>query len=262
MEGIPIVGSLDFATLLFTAFVVFFFGLVFYLQKESRREGFPMETDQGGRLEDSTGPSTPKPKPYHLQDGRTVYKPDGVRDPDYSDKMQRLAVWPGAPSDPIGDPMTAGVGPGSFALREDEPDRSHEGHPKIVPMRTLADFTVAKQDIDPRGLEVVGADGAVAGTIADIWVDHAEALVRYYEVQLPGGAAGEPGRKVLLPFGFANVSKSKQRVEVDSIMARHFADVPAQASETQVTRLEEDKISGFYGAGTLYANAQRKEAWL
>ncbi len=257
MEGIPIVGSLDFATLLFMAFVAFFIGLVFYLQKESRREGFPMETDETGRLENSTGPSTPKPKPYHLQDGRTVYKPDGVRDPDYSDKMERLAPWAGAPSKPVGDPMTAQVGPGSFAVREDEPDRDHNGNPKIVPMRTLPDFSVAKQDLDPRGVDVVGADGDVAGTISDIWVDQAEALVRYYEVELADG-----GRKVLLPFAFANVNKGKKRVEVDSIMASHFADVPAHASGSQVTRLEEDKISGYYAGGTLYADKKRLEPWI
>ena len=255
MEGIPIIGSLDFATLLFIAFTVFFIGLVIYLQKESRREGFPLETDVGGRLEDSAGPSTPKPKAYHLADGRTVYKPDGVRDPDYSDKMRRLAVWPGAPSEPVGDPMKAGVGPGAYAMRDDIPDRNHEGKTKIVPMRLLDDFHITKQDLDPRGVEVIAADGEVAGVISEIWVDRAEAMVRYYEVEVAEG-----GRKVLLPFAFVNINKRKRRAEVKAIMAHHFADVPAHASDEQVTRLEEEKISAYYAAGLLYANAQRKEA--
>jgi photosynthetic reaction center H subunit len=256
-----IIGSLDLTTLLFSGFVLFFFGLVFYLQKESRREGFPMETDTDGHLEDSSGPSTPKPKAFHLQDGRTVYKPDGVRDPSVEGKLKRLAVWPGAPSDPVGDPMAAEMGPGGYTQREDIPDMTHEHLPKIVPMRMLEEFSVAKQDSDPRGFDVIGADDQSAGKISDIWVDRAEALVRYYEVEL-NAAEGEEARKVLLPFAFANVKGSQEKVLVPAILAEQFSGVPAHASDQQVTRLEEDRISAYYGGGLLYATPDRKEPWI
>ena len=254
MEGGQIIGSLDFATLLFTGFVAFFVGLVFYLQRESRREGYPLESDTGGEVEAGGDTWMPKPKTYLLPDGGTSVKPDNRRDPG-NDRLKRLAVWPGAPGEPVGDAMTAGVGPGAFTLRDDKPDMTHENLPKIVPMRVLSDFDVARKDVDPRGFDVVGADGEVAGEVSDIWVDRAEALVRYYEVELAAD-----GRKVLLPFAFSNVKSRARQVRVSAILAQHFAGVPAHASPEQVTRLEEDRISAYYGAGMLYATPDKAES--
>ncbi len=256
MEGGQIIGSLDFATLLFTGFVAFFVGLVFYLQRESRREGYPLEHDTSGEVEPGGDTWMPKPKTYLMHDGEVITKPDDRRDPG-NDRLKRLAVWPGAPNEPIGDAMTAGVGPGAYTLREDKPDVTHENLPKIVPMRLLADFDVAQRDVDPRGFDVVGADGQVAGTVSEIWADRAEALVRYYEVALTGGE-----RTVLLPYAFANVKSKARQVRVPSILAKHFTGVPAHASPDQVTRLEEDRISAYYGAGILYATPDKAEAWI
>ncbi len=256
MEGIPLTGSLDLGTLTFILFVLFFLGLVFYLQREGRREGYPLEQDTTGRIEEGGSLWIPGPKAYHLPTGETVMKPDGQRDPK-ADKLKRMAVWPGAPSEPVGDPMTAGVGPGSYALREDKPDLTHEGLPKIVPMRLIPDFKVAKPDRDPRGMTVIGGDGKPAGIVSEIWMDRAEALVRLYEVELAEG-----GRKVLLPYAFASVNAKKKEVFVNAIMADQFAGVPAHASPDQVTRLEEDRISGYYGGGLLYATKDRAEAWI
>lgn len=261
MEGIPIVGSLDFATLLFTLFNIFFVGLVLYLFKEGRREGFPLEADETGKLEDIGPTFMPDPKTYLLPDGREIKAPNYVRDPSVDGKLERLAPWAGAPSKPVGDPMAVQMGPGAYTLREDVPDMTHERLTKIVPMSTLEDFSVAKQDVDPRGLDVVGADDVVAGKISDIWVDRAEALVRYYEVEL-NAPEGEEGRKVLLPYAFANVKGNQGKVLVPSILAEQFAGVPAHASPIQVTKLEEDKISGYYGGGLLYATPDRKEPWI
>ena len=251
MEGIPIVGSFDFATLLFTLFNLFFVGLIFYLAKEGRREGYPLESDENGRLE-PIGPNwMPKPKTYKLSDGREIQKPDGIRDPSIDDRAQRLAVWSGSPIEPTGDPMQSAIGPGAYTLREDIPDMTHENLPKIVPLSAMPEFSVAKQSADPRGFDVVAADGEVAGKISDIWMDRAEALVRYYEVELADG------RKVLMPYAFANVKGKASTVEAPSITAAQFSGVPAHASPQQVTRLEEDKVSAYYAGGTLYATPDR-----
>jgi photosynthetic reaction center H subunit len=256
MEGGQIVGSLDFATLLFIVFVGFFIALVFYLRREDRREGYPLETDTGGQLEEPGALWYPTQKRMDLGNGEVALKPDGRRDP-ANDKMKRLAVWPGAPSEPVGDPMTAGVGPGAYTMRQDKPDLTHEGVPKIVPMRLLDGFDVAKGDPDPRGMEVLGDDGKPAGVISEIWVDRAEALVRYYEVELTDGA-----RKVLLPFAFTNIKGKARKAHVNSILSTHFAGVPAHASPDQVTRLEEDRISAYYAGGMLYATPDRAEPWI
>ena len=51
-----------------------------------------------------------------------------------------IAVWPGAPMEPTGNPMLDGVGPGSWADREDVPELNIDDVPCIVPLR-LAEGT-------------------------------------------------------------------------------------------------------------------------
>ena len=43
--------GLDVAMLVFWAFVLFFVGLIFYLRREDRREGYPLEDNVTGRLD-------------------------------------------------------------------------------------------------------------------------------------------------------------------------------------------------------------------
>jgi photosynthetic reaction center H subunit len=148
----------------------------------------------------------------------------------------------------------AGIGPGAWAQRADVPDMTEHGEVKIVPLRVANDHGVAKRDTDPRGLPVYGADGEVAGTVADMWVDRSEMMFRYIEVALPHG-----GRR-LLPVPFARIKKTK--IEVYALLAHQFADVPTTRSPEQVTFLEEEKISACYGAGKLYATPERKEPLL
>jgi photosynthetic reaction center H subunit len=44
---------------------------------------------------------------------------------------------------------------------------------------------------------------------------------------------------------------------VRSIRGDQFAEVPATRNPDQVTRLEEDRITAYYGGGTLYALPSR-----
>ena len=74
---------------------------------------------------------------------------------------------------------------------------------------------------------------------------------RYLEVEIAGG------RSVLVPIPFTLIRRNQ--VEVHAIYARHFAAVPALRNPDQITKLEEDKISGYFGGGTLYADPQRSE---
>jgi photosynthetic reaction center H subunit len=48
-------------------------------------------------------------------------------------------------------------------------------------------------------------------------------------------------------------------VRVRSILAAQFADVPQLANPDQITRREEDRVSAYYGGGTLYAEPSRLE---
>ena len=174
-------------------------------------------------------------------------------------RLAPIAPWPGAPMGPTGNPMLDGVGPGSYADREDVPELNIDNVPCIVPMRLAEGTYLEARDPDPRGMKVIGADSETGGVVTDVWVDRAEALIRYLEVEVTtsGGA-----KRVLLPLPFAKIDGRRGRVWVNAILGSQFADVPATKSLDQVTKLEEDRIVGYYGAGTLYATPARQEPLL
>ena len=238
----------DVAQLVLYVFWAFFAGLIYYLARENHREGYPMDPgrENGPKI---TGWPVPEAKTFKLEDGREFSAPDFNR-PDGSYSAQPAHRFNGAPLEPVGDPLLAGVGPGAWAARADIPDM-HEGHAKIVPLRVAADHGVSPRDTDPRGLPVHGADGEVAGTVTDLWIDQCEMMFRYLEVQVPAG------HRVLLPIAFARIRKDE--VAVQALLGSQFANVPRTRSDAQVTLLEEEKISAYYGAGTLYATPDRQE---
>ncbi|MEM9233976.1 MAG: photosynthetic reaction center subunit H [Pseudomonadota bacterium] len=251
------VSGIDLVDICIWAFTLFFIGLVIYLQRESNREGYPIERDVDGKSEGQGVFWFPTKKTFrlpHNQDDVTL--PPGRADT-RSLALKRMAVWPGAPHEPTGDPMKDGVGPASWAERQDVADITDDGRPRIVPFRAGGGYEVASQDPDPRGMTVYGADGKVGGIVKDLWIDQAEAIIRYIEIDV--GTVDAP-KSVLLPMPFALVSKKKNRIDVNAIMGHHFADVPQTQNPDTVTRLEEDKISGYYGGGKLYAHPSRTES--
>jgi photosynthetic reaction center H subunit len=150
MQTGAITGYIDVAQLALYAFWLFFAGLIYYLHRENKREGYPLESDRSAHIKVQGWPSVPSPKTYRLANGDTVQAPNqkAANQPPLHD-----GVWRGAPLQPSGNPLLAGVGPGSWNDRADVPDMTFEGLPKIVPLRVAGGFGVAKQDIDPRGLE-------------------------------------------------------------------------------------------------------------
>ncbi len=249
-----ITANIDVAQVVLYIFWVFFACLIFYLQRENRREGYPLHTDGNGTQKPMLPIYWPPSKTYLLSNGETKVVPDGVGDA-RPVKAAPTAPWRGAPLEPTGDPMKDAVGPASFAERADVPDVTAAGAPRIVPMRSHAHFHVDERDPNPIGMSVVGADGAIAGTVTDIWVDQSESLARYLEVQL----SGQNARSVLLPFTCARIDARGKAVKVYSILASQFAGVPGIAIPNQVTRREEDRICGYYGGGHLYATPRRAE---
>jgi photosynthetic reaction center H subunit len=186
-------------------------------------------------------------------DGGTRTAPHPEPEP-YPLAAEPTAPWPGAPIQPTGDPMVDGVGPAAYAIRPEVPDLTHDGRPRIVPMRVATEFTVEERDPDPRGQSVYGLDGKVGGSVVDIWVDRSEPQIRYLEIEVDG-------RQVLLPINFARVKKNGE-VRVASVRSDHFAKAPGIENPVQVTLQEEDKIVAFYGGGHLYATPGRSEPLL
>jgi len=236
-------------------FIGFFVLLVLWLHRESKVEGYPLIPDAGDRrrIKIVGFPAPPPARKFLLATGDTVTVANGRPDTRELALMQPQ-LYPGTPFVPTGDPMVDGVGPASWAERADRPDLTFHGGPRIVPLRADAGFELAKDDPNPVGFKVVAGDGLVAGTISSAWIDRSEYVLRYYEVTLADG-----GRTVLLPAGFAVVDGNQRSVQVKSIFAEHFAGVPATKSPDQITLLEEDKIMGYYGGGTLYASRSRSE---
>jgi photosynthetic reaction center H subunit len=250
METGAITQYIDVAQIVLYVFWAFFAGLIYYLVRENHREGYPMDSGRANGPKVGGWP-VPEPVSYKMPDGRVLLSPD-VNRPDGDYQAQASHAWTGAPLEPLGDPLLAGVGPGAWAQRADLPDMmSTPGQLRIAPLRKHPDHGVAVQDVDPRGLSVFGKDGQVAGQVVDLWVDRSEILFRYLEVQL------RDAHTILLPVPFCRIKASG--ITVGALLGAQFANVPRLRNPDQVTLLEEEKISAYYGAGLLYATADIQE---
>ena len=250
-------GEFDLASLALWLFWIFFALLIYYIQRENMREGYPLEDDDGNVAANQGPFPVPDDKTFRLPHGRGELTVPSGQNPERKDlPLKRTSASEGQPHEPTGDPMLDGVGPASWAPRRDVPELDGHGHPKIVPMSANDSFRHAA-GTDPRGLPVVAGDGAVVGTICDMWIDEPEQLVRYLEIELdPKWGSG----KRLVPLTMARIWGSK--VKINSIYGKHFATVPTIAAANQVTLLEEEKISAYYGGGHLYADISRQEPQL
>ena len=256
MVGVEFFGNFDLASAAIWLFWIFFAGLVYYLQTENMREGYPLRGDDDSAIGTETWPLANK-KTFELRDGRGTVTVPSL---EYEDSKMRenlplakAAPATGAPWVPTGDPMVDGVGPASWAPRQDHPELDAHGHVKIRPMSNLPDFKVSAGR-DPRGKAVVGGDGEVVGRIIDMWVDIPEQMVRFLTVDLnPEGT----GKTRLIPINMAKIASD--RVTVRSLHAHNWDGVPGIKASDQVTLLEEEKIMAYYAGGTLYATPERAE---
>ncbi len=253
MERGQITGYIDVAQVTLYAFWIFFAGVVFYLRREDRREGYPLEAEAYGRLKSPDPVLIPTPKTFNLLSGETKHAPQ--RNIEYQSGIpsRKLEPWPGAPYIRTEDNLTAGVGPGSYCVRDDAHDHTWDGKHRIVPLRADKEFVVHEDGINPIGQPVLGADRQVAGTVKDLWFDRGESLVRYYEVDI--GAGGSR----LMPSTFCRATPLTRNVTTDALLASQFAGIPTTKEPESVTLREEERIVAYFGAGTLYATPQRAE---
>lgn len=254
---------LDLAALSLYVFFAFFVFLVFWLHREGKREGYPLVSDRSDRPNFGTihgFPETPPPKVFrlHYPHGATVTQGQQP-ERDISDLVIE-DPYNGTPITPKGDPMQDGIGAASYAMRADAPDLAFDDNlPKIVPLRAAPGWHVPDEDPDPRGKPVTTLDGETAGTVVDLWVDRSEVILRYIEVEVPAApsAAAVP-KRVLVPMFLATVNDEGE-VRVLSVTAAQLAAAPTIRKPEQITLLEEDRISGYFGGGHLHATPERSE---
>ncbi len=250
--SVMLFGNVDWALLALWAFFLFFIALVFYLHRESYREGYPLEDEISGKYDGRSPLLFIKKKTFKLPFGRgSVTVPDASNREPVEIAARRTDRSPGAPYVPTGNPLVDGVGPAAYANRAKLPDLDFEGHPRIVPIGASG-LWIEGRDADPRGMTVTGVDDKVAGTVKDIWVDKADRLIRYLAVDT--GA-----RTVLAPMFMAKINRRTNTVKVDAVRADQFADAPAIDSADTITMYEEERVQGYFGGGYLYATRARQE---
>jgi photosynthetic reaction center H subunit len=250
--SVMLFGNVDWALLALWAFFLFFIALVFYLHRESYREGYPLEDEISGKYDGRSPLLLIRKKTFKLPFGRgTVTVPDAHDRELVEIAARRSDRSPGSPYVPTGNPLVDGVGPASYANRAKLPDLDYEGHPRIVPIGASG-LWIEGRDPDPRGMTVIGVDDVVAGKVTDIWVDKADRLIRYLAVDT--GA-----RTVLAPMFMAKVNRRTNTVKIDAINAAQFADAPAIAGGDTITLYEEERVSAYFGGGYLYATRARQE---
>ncbi|MEM9731905.1 MAG: photosynthetic reaction center subunit H [Pseudomonadota bacterium] len=259
---VEINGYLDVAQVVLYAFWAFFALLVWYLQQESRREGYPLEDDLTGSYNKDAFIALPTPKVFKLPHGmgERVYPNPENRDtrPIAAVRASKTA---GSALIPTGDnPMKDCVGPASWAERPDHPDMTPHGTAKIRPLSALPEFAIAEGDADPVGMPVFGGDGEQIGEISEVWVDQTENYIRYLEMK-----SGNMKRLIPLHFavqhrrgGLFGVGDDK-RYYVHNLTAKLVKDIPTTKKPDEITMLEEEKIMAYLGGGGLYAIPERAE---
>jgi photosynthetic reaction center H subunit len=82
-----------------------------------------------------------------------------------------------------------------------------------------------------------------------------EMAFRFLEIEVPGAQ-----RTVLIPMPFSRIGRDS--VKVEAVLGAQIAQAPVTRHAEQVTMLEDEKISAFFAAGTLYATPERSEPLL
>jgi photosynthetic reaction center H subunit len=239
--------QIDVAQLMVAAFFVFFAGLVFYLRREDKREGYPLVDDERRGLPPEN--FEPPAKVYQLLTGGTAQMPH--REAPSRAAGRTLMRFPGAPLVPVGDAMRAEIGPGAFPLRLDEPFMAL-GFPQVRPLRVATDWAVMKGDTDPRGATVYDGRRDPVGTVRDLWVDRAVKILRYLEVELDPRLASAATGPVLVPIYYAVISERRRAVRVPVMFAANFARIPRPAHPDQISAREEDRLTAYFAGAQFY----------
>ena len=241
--------QIDIPTLASWAFVLFFVALVFWLQRQSKREGYPLRASPFTTELMDGFPPPPEKLTYILNEGGTTEAPHYFEQAPTSARPMHL--FDGTPFLPVGNPLLAGIGPGSWVMKKDEPAVTERGELELQPLRALPEWSIEKEDADPRGMIVYDWRWTEVGRVADVWVDRGSKIIRMLEVET--NAEIHPGR-VLVPIFHAVIREKTRKMRVTALWAHQFADVPMPAKPDMITGREEERLNAYYAAGRFYRN--------
>jgi uncharacterized protein (TIGR02271 family) len=134
---------------------------------------------------------------------------------------------------------------GEIDERESFEGRAGGGETRLGSLSSLDDFEVAEDFPDPRGWDVVLADGNRIGEVHDLIVDTAALRTRYLDVKLDRDAAGiDSERDVLIPVGAARLDDARDNVILDSMGIQQIVAMPGFNHDTITRDYESSLFAG------------------
>ena len=246
MHAGAITSYIDVAQVAFWTFFLGFLALVFYLRREDKREGYPLKDP--GRPDRQGFPVAPERRVYHRLDGTTTIVPHDIPDPPMSVRPARM---PDDPMIPVGNPLTAALGPGTYTMRADTPFLTIDQKPQVQPLRVATNWSVMPGESDPRGMQVLDVRFRPMGTVRELWVDRGVRILRYLEIELYAAYGEGP---VLVPIYFCDINEDDREVRVTALRRDQFATAPRLRSPDQITAREEDQVNAYYAGGRFHLN--------
>ncbi|MBA9077590.1 MULTISPECIES: PRC-barrel domain-containing protein [Rufibacter] len=102
------------------------------------------------------------------------------------------------------------------------------GAARLAPLHDLTDFKVAKQNLDVRGWEVIGANGKRIGVVDDLIVDRDLMKVRYLDIDVDKHLLlpDTDLRHIILPIGAAHLDADSDQVFAPSLTESALGQFP------------------------------------
>lgn len=103
---------------------------------------------------------------------------------------------------------------------------------RLLSLRDMKDYKVAKDNVDVVGWRVVGADGETLGTVKDLIVDPQVMKVRYLSVLAEHSFFNtEKDQHILVPIGAAALDKKGKNLFVSYIDSRSIGNYPVYSGD-------------------------------
>lgn len=231
----------------FWLFLLAFIAVVIYLRRLDKREGYPMQASPFDETPSLGFPPPLEPKTFLLNEGGTTVAPhDYPQGPISAEPLHRFA---GTPLVPIGNPLLAGVGPGAWVMRSNEPMLTEQGELMLQPLRLLDDWSMSSEDADPRGMAVFDCRWRRIGTVGDVWIDRSTKTPRLFELMLDAPLATGP---VLVPLYHTVIDEKTREMRITALEAHQFADVPRPVRDDRITAREDERVNAYYAAGEFW----------